>query len=93
MSTLSERRRRGWPVGFPVVQTPNPPLLVALAGWLVDKAAGGSAYARAVFLVGLAVWAWHELTDGANWVRRVFGAAGLVYVVVSVGASVDTRSG
>ncbi len=45
------------------------------------------AYARAVFYAGLAAWAWEELAGGVNWVRRLAGAAGLVYVVVKVGAA------
>jgi hypothetical protein len=96
VTALGARRRRGqrgWPARFPVVQMPNAPLLVATAGWLADKAAGGSGYARAVFFAGLAVWAWQELTDGANWLRRVFGAAGLAYVVAQVGAVLETRTG
>jgi hypothetical protein len=44
-------------------------------------------YARAVFYAGLAAWAWEELADGANWVRRALGAGGLIYVVVKVGAA------
>jgi len=46
-----------------------------------------------VFLAGLTVWAWQELTDGSNWLRRVFGAAGLVYAVSVVSAALDTHSG
>jgi hypothetical protein len=45
------------------------------------------AYARAAVYAGLAVWAWQELVDGANWFRRLLGAAALVYVVVKVGAA------
>jgi len=83
-----ERGQRGWPARFPVVQLPNAPLLAAGAGWLAEKATG-SGYARAVFLAGLAVWAWQELTDGANWLRRVLGAAALVYVVLDAGAALQ----
>jgi hypothetical protein len=43
------------------------------------------AYARTTFYSGLAAWAWAELADGANWLRRAFGAAGLGYVIVKVG--------
>ena len=92
MSALSagwHRGQHGWPARFPVLQLPNAPLLVALAGWLVDKAAGGSPYARGVFLAGLAAWAWEELTGGVNWLRRVFGSTGLIYVVVSIGSALD----
>jgi len=90
--TLGDRWRggqRGWPAGFPLVQFPNAPLIAALSGWLVAALAHGSvhAYARAVFYVGLTAWAWEELAGGVNWVRRALGAAGLVYVVVTVGAA------
>jgi hypothetical protein len=92
MPTLRDRWRRGqrgWPASFPVVQFPNAPLLVALGGWLVAALTGGSvhSYARAVLYVGLTAWAWEELTDGVNWVRRGLGIAGLVYVIVKVGAA------
>jgi len=71
------------------MQFPNAPLLVALAGLLVGAATDGSAqaYARAVFYAALAAWAWSELASGVNWARRVLGAAGLVFVVVKVGAA------
>src|SRR3954454_22218379 len=90
--TLRDRWRRGqrgWPASFPLVQFPNAPLLAALVAWLVAALTERSvhAYARAAFYAGLAAWAWEELADGANWVRRSLGAAGLVYVVVKVGAA------
>jgi hypothetical protein len=86
---LWRRGQHGWPAGFPVVQFPNAPLLVALTGWLVAALTGGSAhaYARATFYTGLAAWAWLELADGANWFRRALGAGGLVYVVLKVGVA------
>ena len=81
------RGQRGWPERFPLVQAPNAPLLVALAAWLVAALTDGSvhSYARAVFYVALATWAWQELTGGANWLRRLLGAAVLAYVVAKVG--------
>jgi hypothetical protein len=83
------RGQRGWPASFPLAQFPNAPLLLALGGWVVATLTDGSLhfYARAVFYAGLAAWAWLELADGANWVRRALGAGGLVYVVVKVGAA------
>ena len=91
-TTLGARWRRGqhgWPAGFPLVQFPNGPLLVALGGWVVAGLTEGSvhAYARATFYAGLGAWAWEELAGGVNVVRRSLGAAGLVYVVVKVGAA------
>ncbi len=86
------RAHRGWPARSPIVQFPNAPLLVGLTGWVVAELADGSsqAYARAVFYVGISAWAWGELTGGVNWFRRALGAAGLVYVVVEVGAALST---
>ena len=83
------RGQRGWPASFPLAQFPNAPLLLALGGWVVAALTDGSLhfYARAVFYAGLVAWAWLELADGANWVRRALGAGGLVYVVVKVGAA------
>src|SRR4051794_3096420 len=84
---LWRRGQRGWPARYPVAQLPNAPLLVAMAGWLVAALTGGAAhpYARATFYTGVAAWAWAELTDGANGLRRAFGAAGLGYVIVQLG--------
>jgi hypothetical protein len=89
MSDRWRRGQRGWPASYPVAQLPNAPLLVALGGWLVAAATDGPihAYARSVLYAGLAVWAWEELVSGANWFRRVLGAAGLVYVVAKLGAA------
>jgi hypothetical protein len=72
------------------VQFPNPPLLVALGALGVAALTDGSvhSYAQATFYAGLAAWAWLEVADGANWLRRGLGAAGLAYVVVRVGAEV-----
>ena len=71
------------------MQFPNATLLAALGAWLVAGLTDRSvhSYARAAFYAGLAAWAWEELAGGVNWVRRSLGAAGLVYVVVKVGAA------
>jgi hypothetical protein len=80
--------QRGWPASFPVAQFPNAPLAVALAASLAGRFVDGRAhdYTTAAFHLALAIWAYLELTDGANWVRRLVGAAGLAYVVVSLAA-------
>jgi hypothetical protein len=82
-------RPPGWPSRYPLFQPPNPPLWLALAGWVVALPTDGSvhAYGRAVFYAGLAAWATGELTSGINAARRAMGAAGLLYVVVKVGAA------
>ena len=83
---LWERGQRGWPERYPLIQAPNAPLLVAFGGWLVAAPTGGSVHTvgRAVFSAGLLVWAAMEVTRGANWVRRLMGVAGVVYVVAGV---------
>lgn len=80
------RAQHGWPARFPLVQAPNAPLILALVGWLVAAPTDGSvhAYARATFYAALAAWAWQELVDGTNWLRRLLGAGMLVYVVARV---------
>jgi hypothetical protein len=81
------RGQQGWPRGFPVVQFPNAPLLAAFGAWIVAQLTDGSVhdYARAAFYVFLAAWAWGEMSEGVNWLRRAVGVAGLVYVVVKLG--------
>jgi hypothetical protein len=90
LGDLWRRGQRGWPASFPIAQFPNPPLIVAFVGWLVAALTHDSvhSYARATFYVGLSAWGWEEVASGANWVRRSFGAAALVYVVVKVGGAI-----
>jgi hypothetical protein len=86
IGALWRRAQVGWPRRFPVAQFPNPPLLLAGAGWGLAAVSGGTAHdvGRAVFIVGLGVWAWEEAVDGVNWFRRVLGAAVLVWTIASL---------
>ena len=72
------------PPGFIIWQFPNPPLILALvaivAGWLTTGTA--HSVARALFVIGFAVFAWLELFQGVNWFRRLIGAGGIAYLVV-----------
>ena len=83
---LWRRGQAGWPRRFPIAQFPNPPLLVALVGWLLAAATGGNAHdvGRAVLILGLTVWAWGEAVSGVNWFRRLLGAAALVWIVIEL---------
>jgi len=85
--TIAEQWRRaqaGWPRRFPLVQAPNPPLLVAFAGRRVAAAARPGDRAerlgRLASSLGFGVWAWGETTRGANWFRRLLGLLGLVWI-------------
>jgi hypothetical protein len=80
---LWRRGQVGWPRRFPIVQFPNPPLLLAFAGWGFAAVTGGTAHdvGRAVFTFALAVWALEETLRGVNWFRRVLGLGVLVWIV------------
>jgi hypothetical protein len=72
--------QRGWPRPYPLVQLPNAPLLLALAGGRLRRArgerarrAGGLAYG-----LGMLWWALAEITRGANLFRRALGLGALV---------------
>jgi hypothetical protein len=41
---------------------------------------------RAVFTIGLGVWAWEEAVGGVNWFRRLIGAGALVWIIASLTA-------
>ena len=72
----------GWPARYPIFQSPNAPVL--LAQGLRVLAAVSEGPVRSAALAGsraaLAWWAYEELTDGANVVRRAIGAVALVSV-------------
>lgn len=80
---LWRRGQAGWPRSFPVAQFPNPPLLFGVTGWALAAATDGNTHdvGRAVFTIGLGVWAWEEATDGVNWFRRLLGVGALVWIV------------
>ena len=80
---LWRRGQTGWPRSFPVIQFPNPPLLLAFAGLALAAVTDQTAHdiGRAVFTIGLGVWAWQEAVDGVNWFRRLLGAGALIWIV------------
>ncbi|HEY7829544.1 MAG TPA: hypothetical protein VIC06_03155 [Solirubrobacteraceae bacterium] len=87
--TVAELWRRGqfgWPRSFPIAQFPNPPLLLAFAGWGVAAASGGTVHeiGRVVSTVGLTVWAGEEVIGGVNWFRRLLGAGALIWIGVGL---------
>jgi hypothetical protein len=86
LKDLYHRAQHGWPASFPLVQFPNLPIIIAVVGALVAAMTDDSAHdaAQATFYAALAAWAWLELTDGVNWLKRVVGAAGFLYVIVKV---------
>lgn len=83
---LWRRGQAGWPRRFPIVQFPNPPLLLAFAGSALAAVADGTPaeLGRRAGTVGLGLWAWEEATDGVNWFRRLLGLAGLARIAVAL---------
>jgi hypothetical protein len=79
---LWERGQAGWPRRFPVVQFPNPPLIVAFAGAGLASLARGTAHdaGRGVFFTGVTVWALEEVWAGTNWFRRLLGLGALAWL-------------
>jgi hypothetical protein len=80
MNGLWRRGQAGWSQRFPLMQAPNPPLLLAFAGRALSARTAGTSrrLGRAISTAGLAVWAWQEATRGVNWFRRLLGAATLL---------------
>jgi hypothetical protein len=76
----------GFPRSFPIVQFPNLPLAAGLVAGLVANLTHGTAhsYAMAVSYLGIAIWAYEELTEGVNWFRRALGLAFLAMMLVRV---------
>ena len=92
MRRIERYRRHGWPASYPVAQFPNAPLWIAMGMWGVSQLTDGAAhdYARAGFYSALSAWAWLEISDGSNLVRRAVGAGGLAFVVVKIGEALGT---
>lgn len=76
----------GWPRRYVIAQFPNPPLLVALAGWTVAAVTDGTGHdaGEVVLTVGLVVWAVEEVAGGVNRFRRLLGAGALAWIVIGL---------
>jgi hypothetical protein len=83
LEALWREGQRGWPADYPIFQLPNAPLLVAQAAAVGARVSEGRVRnaARALSAVSLTVWAWQEVEQGPNLVRRGIGAAALAALV------------
>ncbi len=74
--------------GHTVAQFPNAPLavaiLAAIASRFFDEGSVAHGLSRAIFYVALTIWAYMELADGVNLFRRVLGALGIAFVLMSI---------
>jgi hypothetical protein len=73
-----------FPQSYPLLQVPNAPLIVGLLALLIASALRGDAHsvALAVAYLGLAIWAYLELLDGANLVRRLLGLVVVIAIAL-----------
>lgn len=74
------------PRRFPIVQFPNGPLMVAMASRVAAERLGDEPGrgAKNLSSVALLVWGLQELSDGANWFRRLIGLGGVAYGAASL---------
>lgn len=74
------------PRRFPIFQFPNKSLTVAMIARGVSLQLGDEAGrgARNLSNLVLLVWAYEEVTAGANWLRRLIGLGGVAYSVGSL---------
>jgi hypothetical protein len=74
----------GWPTGFPIVQFPNAPLIIAfLTGATAARTHDpGHAYLAAISFLALGIWAYEELLHGVNWFRHLLGLGYAIATVV-----------
>jgi hypothetical protein len=47
-------------------------------------------YLLAIAFVGMTIWAFEELTYGANWFRHLLGAVYMVIMVIRIAHSIHT---
>lgn len=80
---LWQRGQRGWPASYPILKVPNAPLIVAIVTMAGARLTSGDAnqILTAMSRVAFSVWAYQELSDGGNFVRRLLGLGFLVYLV------------
>jgi hypothetical protein len=78
-----------WPARFPLVQFPNPPLLLALLADVGARVTSGTGHRwlLAIFYCSLSVWAYEEARHGDNWFRRALGLGFAAYILITLSRS------
>jgi hypothetical protein len=74
------------PRRFPFFQFPNPPLIAAMAAAAIARTTQGrtSHHAMQLSRFGLLWWSAEEVMSGANWFRRLLGAAAGAYSLATL---------
>jgi hypothetical protein len=75
-----------FPPSFPIIQFPNPPLIIAFVASEIGKSihSAGRTYCLAIVFVAMSIWAYEELAHGVNWFRRLLGAAYICIIVARI---------
>ncbi len=81
------------PRRFPIFQFPNPPLIATMAAAAIATMTQGKASRTAMQLsrLGLLWWSAEEIMSGANWFRRLLGAAAGAYGLATLKHSCTRR--
>jgi hypothetical protein len=77
------------PRRFPIFQFPNPPLIAAMALEVLARTADPETARKAAILsrIAMLVWAYQEITAGANWLRRLIGVGAAAQQVVALASA------
>lgn len=69
------------PRSFPIMQLPNRALIATILAAAIARTTRGRPAAAAwlVSRLALLVWSAEEITDGANWFRRLLGVGGAAW--------------
>ncbi len=69
---------------FVIAQRPNAPMIIAIIAMIGEKLLAGapSQWFHAVVVIALVIWAYLEISSGANWFRRLLGTVVLAYEFV-----------
>lgn len=60
---------------FTIFQMPNPPLILAGFGYLIELITHGDLkiFGTSLMIISLTIWAYLEIVSGVNWFRRLLG--------------------
>ncbi len=72
-----------------IFQTPNPPLIIAIIGFIVKEISSGllQRIGATIFYLAIIIWAYEEIKNGVNWFRKGLGIvvlAGVAYSLLEV---------
>ncbi len=86
VASYRDLSKLGWPKRYPLVQWPNPPLIVALLASVVGWFVSGDVqdYVTAIGIIGITVWAWEEAVDGVNLFRHALGLVVLINTIIGL---------